>query len=125
MPNVGDIVEFYSPIAAKRKYHLCLCVGEVDGIYKFLMINSKSGFKSDVVFRDGEIPGLPSSPTGESVISLSQIARIKVDKLKIWQPKVIGKIPNKVISGLQDEVATMPSLTKVEKEWLNEVLARI
>lgn len=125
MPESGDIVEFYSRIAGKRKFHLCLCIGEIDGIYKFLMINSKSGFKSDVVFNDGEIPGLPSSATGESVISLSQIARVKVDKLNIWQPKVIGKIPNQIIVNLQEAIVDMPTLTKTDKDWLANVLLEL
>lgn len=89
------------------------------------MINSKSGFKSDVVFNDGEIPGLPPSATGESVISLSQIARVKVDKLNIWQPKVIGKIPNQIIVNLQEAIVDMPTLTKTDKDWLANVLLEL
>lgn len=125
MPDPGDIVEFYSRIAGKRKYHICLCIGDKDGVYKFLMINSKSGFKSDVIFLDGEIPGLPKSPTGESVISLSQIARIKSEKLALWQPAVVGKIPTKVINALQETLLDMPTLTKEDKDWLKGILSKL
>ena len=118
MIEPGDVIEFRNRSAGKRKFHVCVCIGKVDGIYKFLMINSKSGFKSDVVFQDGVINGLPTSPTGKTVVSLSQIHRIKSEKFPIWQPKAISVIPKHVVIEIRKHALEMKSLTKSDREWL-------
>jgi len=120
--NSGDIVKFYSKVAGKPKFHLCLCVGKQDGIYKFLMINSKAGYKSDIVFKDGDIPGLPASKTGVSVVSLSTICRVKVEKMHLWQPSFVDKMPKNILLHIKGEVPNMASLTKSEKELLFQLI---
>ena len=75
------------------------------------------------MFYDGDIPGLPTSPTGVSVVSLSQIARVKTDKLAIWQPDVIGRMPEDIVVSLLKAVENMPTLTKNERTWLSEALS--
>lgn len=122
MIESGDIIKFYSKVAGKHKFHLCLCVGDDDGVYKFLMINSEDGFKSDVVFKDGEIPGLPESRTGLSVVSLSAIARVKVKKMDLWQPTFVAKMPKSILIRIRNEVAGMASLTRPEKQLLTKLL---
>lgn len=122
MFDSGDIVKFYNRTAGKTKFHLCLCVGEEDGIYKFLMINSEDGFRSDIVFSDGEIPGLPQSRTGLSVISMSTISRVKVEKMMLWNPSFVAKMPVNILTKLRDEVVEMASLTRPEKTLLLNLL---
>jgi len=111
-------------MAGKPKFHLCLCIGETDGIYKFLMINSAAGYKSDVIFADGEIPGLPKSKGGISVISLSTISRVKAEKMKLWKPTRVDAMPALVINRLISEIPGMDSLTGPEKRQLLEFLEK-
>ncbi|MCB1528245.1 MAG: hypothetical protein KDJ45_11140 [Hyphomicrobiaceae bacterium] len=92
MFDVGDIVQIYAPTAGKNKYHLCVCCANVDGVEKFLFINSGSGYKADFVVKDGEIDGLPKSPTGDSIISCSIVVRHNQQQLKLYKAKKLSVI---------------------------------
>lgn len=104
----GDVVRFHSPTAGKMKFHLCVRAAD-DLPCRFLFINSGSGFKGDVVLEDGTIPGLPPSPTGESVVSFSQVVRMGVDRLRLFRAEKIGEID----AHLAGELLAFASGTKV------------
>ena len=91
------------------------------------MINSKSGYEGDIVFSNQEFPDIAPNDTGNSVVSLSSVVRIKNDKLRLYRPKEIGYISIEVANTIIGEVETSRTLTRKEKTFvlngLNEYLA--
>lgn len=122
MFEAGDIVRFYSAISSKTKYHFCLSVGDVGGVHEFLFINSEAGYEGDCVFTDGDIPGLPPSRTGYSVVSFSQIIRVAEHTMKLWRPKVISKASENVIEELLAHAERVRTLSDPDKNKVIDVL---
>ena len=123
--SIGDIVEYKNPQAGKLKYHLCLrpCAPEVSAY--FLFINSKSGFAADCVFHDGAFPCIPPSPTGQSVVSFSQLIRASERQLHLFQASIIGQCSPIVAATLATFNTTSNALTRDEKAIVAEALAQI
>ena len=86
MYEAGGVIRFHSTIAGKEKFHLCLGRTENETIFAFLFLNSGSGFKGDCVLDDGQIPGLPKSPTGKSVVAFSLLVRVRDDVAPKFHP---------------------------------------
>ena len=81
-----------------------------------MFINSKAGFKGDFVLSDSDIPCLPRSPTGQSVISCSQIVRANARQLEIFSCTKIGDFPTGLVRKLEKFVTTVPTLTSDERK---------
>jgi hypothetical protein len=117
MFDVGDVVHFESPTASKGKYHLCLGEDEHGGPrFAFLFVNSEDGFRGDCVLDDGEIPGLPTSRTQQSVVSFSNISRIGEKRLRLFQAKKVGTISKEVAGVLLAFAKEVKSLNRVERK---------
>jgi hypothetical protein len=121
----GDIVRFYSNIAGKEKFHICIQGPSKNYAATFLFVNSRAGFKADLVFRDGEIPGLPVSSTGKTIISCSILLRIPVRQLEQHNIKVTGKLPSAVARKLANFIKTVPTLSDSDKEIIVDALAEL
>lgn len=113
---VGDVIEMFAPTASKKKYHLCVCEPSEDGVQRFLFINSGSGYEADLVLEDGEIGGLPASPTGNTIISCSLLLRYNVAQLSKFKAVKIGSLNVDVASKLASFIATSRALVKAERE---------
>ena len=122
MYEAGDIVRFYSATAGKEKFHLCLGKTENETIFAFLFLNSGSGYRGDCVLEDGRVPGLPKSPTGNTVVSFSQIIRVKEDKLKLWGATKTGAVDGHLAGELSAFADNVRSLTRKEKEFVVSAL---
>lgn len=121
----GDIVEIYSPVAGYPKYHVCIldCDGAATAL--FLYINSGTGFAGDLVCDDSEFGCLPKSPTGQSVISCSQLVRMSAHQLSIFKAKKLGKLPPAVARKLEKFVVTAFSLRKSERQLVLNAMANV
>lgn len=82
---VRDVVEFYSKIAGKNKYHLCIKAPDaLDARHAFLFLNSKNKYNDEVTVPSSDIPFLPKSPTGFSVVSLTLVVWVTESDLRIF-----------------------------------------
>jgi hypothetical protein len=125
MYEAGDVIRFHSPIAGKEKFHLCLGRTDNETIFAFLFLNSNFGFKSDCVLDDGQIPGLPKSPTGKSVVSFSLLVRVKEDKLAIFGATKTGAIDPHLAGELAAFAKEVRSLTQQEKAFVISALVSL
>lgn len=123
MFDIGDVVRFHSAIAGKEKFHLC--VGRTEQvavtILVFLFINSEA-YRGDYVFDDGEIPGLPKSRTGSTVLSFSQLVRVREEKLSLYGAKKTGAIDARLAGDLATFAKTAKALTEQEKAFVVSAL---
>ena len=122
MFEAGDVIRFHSPIAGQETFHISLGRTENEPVFAFLFLNSNPGFKSDCVLDDGQIPGLPKSPTGKSVVSFSMLVRLKEDKLSIFGATKTGAIDPHLAGELAAFVKDVRSLTQHEKAFVISVL---
>lgn len=116
MFSIGEIVQIYSPIAGKKKYHLCVCCANEHGIEKFLFINSGSGYAADVVVDEKKLTCLPESPTGQSVISCSMIVQYSETQLKKFGAKKLGNIDIDVLELVANVVRSTKAISKEERK---------
>lgn len=122
MYEVGDIVRFFSPKANKEKFHLCLGRAGSEEVFAFLFLNSGTGYRGDCVLEDGQIPGLPKSPTGKSVVSFSLLMRIREDKLPVLGATKIGAIDANLAGELAAFAKQVKSLTRQEQIFVVSAL---
>lgn len=109
MFEAGDVVRFHSPTAGKEKFHLCIGQGENGPLFAFLHLNSGAGYRGDCILEDGQIAGLPASPTGKTVVSFSTVVRIGEKRLEKF-----GAVKTGVIDGhLAGELAAFAQATRV------------
>lgn len=122
MYEAGDVVRFHSPVAGKEKFHLCLGRTEHETIFAFLFLNSGTGYKGDCALDDGQIPGLPKSPTGKSVVSFSMLVRVKEEKLALFGAKKTGEIDAHLAGELAAFAKSVGSLNRQERAFVVSAL---
>lgn len=122
MYEAGDVVRLHSPTAGKEKFHLCLGRTEHETIFAFLFLNSGTGYRGDCVLDDGQIPGLPKSPTGKSVVSFSLIVRVREDKLPMFGATKTGAIDANLAGELAAFAKGVRSLTRQEQTFVVSAL---
>ncbi len=118
MFKVGDVVRFYSPTASKEKFHLCLGHGESGPLFAFLHLNSGSGYRGDCVLEDGQILGLPKSPTDKTVVSFSVIVKMGEQRLQKFAAVKTGAIDANVAGELAAFAKNVPTLTRDERAFV-------
>lgn len=116
MFSPGDVVRFFSPIAGKEKFHLCICVTS-DGVQNyFLYLNSEGGYKGDYILADGDIPGLPVSRTGQTVVSFTQLIRLDQARLSTFQATKTGEIDHSLFGELIGFAKTTKALSDIDRK---------
>lgn len=66
---------------------------------------------------DTELPCMPASPTGQSVISCSMIVRASQRQLRLFDAEHVGSIPIEAVRKLHAFVETpVTTLTRPERE---------
>lgn len=125
MYEAGDVIRFHSTIAGKEKFHLCLGRTENETVFAFLFLNSSSGFRGDCILDDGQIPGLPRSPTGQSVVSFSMLVRVREDKLSLFGATKTGAINAHLAGELTAFAKGVRSLTRKERAFVISALERL
>lgn len=111
----GDVVRCYSPTAGKTKFHICLIVSTEGDKFSFLFVNSKTGFKGDCILDDGDIPGLPRSEAGISVVSFSMVPRFTDESLKLFDASKVGAIDARVAGELLGFARETKALADIDK----------
>lgn len=115
MFEAGDVVRFHSPTAGKEKFHLCLGTIGGDPVFAFLHLNSGSGYRGDCALDDGQVPGLPRSPTGQTVVSFSVVVRMGEDRLKKFGATKTGAIDAHLAGELAAFAKTTSVLSRPDK----------
>ena len=123
MFSVGDIAQVFSPVAGKKKYHLCVCCANEHGVERFLFINSGDGYEGDIVVDDKAIGCLPESPTGQSVISCSIVVRYTDDQLKKYNAKKLGELRLDILEKVAKTVSATKALSKEERNPISASLS--
>ena len=108
-----------------HKYHICISEPTGSLVGCFLYINSKSGYDGDLILSDGEIPNLPASPTGETVISCSQLVRVTKHQLQLFGSTKVGVLPSTVAAKLESFAASASTLTNRERKIVIEAAANL
>jgi hypothetical protein len=122
MFDVGDVVRFHSPTAGKENYHLCLGLDNSTPLFVFLFLNSKAGFKGEYILEDGVIPGLPKSPTDQTVVSFSNLTRIGEERLNKFGAIKTGKIDGHLAGELVTFVRELKVLTRSDRNLVMSAL---
>ena len=102
------VVWFWSDIAGKHKFHLCICPTG-----KFLFLNSPKArsYAGDFHVPSAEIP-LDPTPEGYSVVSCTQpmtISDRELSRLKAVTKK--QRVSRKVLKDILEFVETLPTLS--------------
>jgi hypothetical protein len=120
MPNPGDVVGFWSDIAGKHKFHLCICPTG-----KFLFLNSPKtrSYPGDFHVPCAEVP-LDPTPEGYSVVSCTPPMAISEAELKRLNATTKDRrVSNKVLKELLEFVETLSTLSQDEKDEIINGLA--
>ena len=125
MFSLGDIVQIFGTTAGHKKYHLCVCEIDEHGVSKFLFLNSHEGWEGDFVLSDKEIPCLPESKTGKSVVCCNVIVKYNAKQLKVLMAKKLGSIDKKIVVRLLVHLPTCRTLPRTERQLIINNLTKL
>ena len=112
MFNPGDIVAFHSTVAGKRKYHLCI---SLNGHFLFLNSPKARNFPGDFIIDNAELPNLPETPTGESVVSCNMVVTITKGQLRSGHARRIGTASREQLLRLLEFIENTTVLSNEDK----------
>ena len=72
MFSPGDVVGFWSDVAGKHKYHLCV---HQEGLFLFINWPKRKSYPGDFNVPSDAIICLPATPAGYSIISCTYLVR--------------------------------------------------
>lgn len=125
MVAVGDIVRIHVPTIGKKKYHLCVCVGDGGAASQFLFLNSEEYFEGVYVMECARVPCLPPSDTGKTVFSFNDIPRYNDRQLGLFQAHKMGELPPDVAAELIPFVREVEVLNRAQRETILTALTVI
>ena len=120
MFSPGDVVGFWSDIAGKHKYHLCV---HEDGLFLFINSPKRKSYPGDFNVQSDDISCLPATPEGYSIISCTHLVRQTSAELRQLNAKKYGMIESKVLLRLIAFVEKTPVLSDEDKDAIIEGLA--
>lgn len=111
----GDVVHLYSVIAGKPKYHLCVSING-----HFLFINSPKArqYPGDFIFPCSEMPFIPSTDNGDSIISVTQIVHFSDQELRRMRATRKGSVPIALLRDLLAFIENTTVLSQSDKDLL-------
>jgi len=109
----GDVIGFYSSVAGKHKFHLCLGLG---GTFLFINTPKSKQFLGDLVVDCSEIPCINPTASGKSVISCSMVIRMTAAELAHCKAKKHGAVSHQLLQKLLKFVEASPVLSPEDKE---------
>ena len=115
----GDVIGFYSEVASKHKFHLCV------GGCHFLLLNSPKTrqFPGDLVVRCSEIPCLEPTATGKSVVSCSMVVTMTESELVHCRASKKGVAEVSLLPDLAKFIEASPVLSQDDKDKVLDGLA--
>lgn len=109
----GDVIQFWSDVAGKRKSHLCV---SLNNQYVFINSPKDTNYPGDLVVPCSDIPCLTPTKSGESIISCSLIMTIPDADLKRHQAQKKGSVSASVLGKIAAFIQSTPTLSEEEKE---------
>lgn len=103
--------------AGYAKYHLFVGANE-HGTLLFLYLNSENDFAGDLVLDCREVPILPPSRTGETVISFNFMPRFPPDKLVALGATYVGSLQHSVAEKIRAHAPQVKTLGRSDKQFL-------
>jgi hypothetical protein len=116
----GDVVGFWSDIAQKHKYHLCV---HQDGLFLFIKSPKPKPYPGDFNIQSNEIPCLPATPESYSIISCTHLVKQTPSELRKLKARKYGVVENRVLLRLIAFVEKTPVLSDEDKDAIIEGLA--
>jgi hypothetical protein len=119
MAKPGDVIGFWSDVANKHKFHLCICPTG-----KFLFLNSPKTrtYPGDFQVPCSEVP-LDPTPEGYSIISCTIPMVLSDAELKRVNANTKGQVTKRVLRDLVAFVENLPSLSQDDKDAIIDGLA--
>lgn len=120
MYRPGEVVRFNNLSLGKLKYHLCISVGG-----HFLFINSPKpkSYLGDFVVSCQELPFLPATESGKSVISCNLVMRKDDQELRHLKATKMGKVAHGLLVELLKFVEASPVIPDETKDDIVNHLA--
>jgi len=119
MAKPGDVVGFWSDIAGKHKFHLCICP---TGKYLFLNSPKARSYPGDFHVPCSEVP-LDPTPEGYSIVSCGAPMAISDAELKKLKATTKGRVSNQALKDLVAFVESLTTLSQDEKDEIVDSLA--
>jgi len=119
MFSPGDVVRFYSYVAGKAKYHLCISLRG-----HFLFVNSPKSktFRGDFFVPCSDIPCLEPTDDGRSIISCSFLVKMSDEELRHVGATKLGSCAPRILRDLIKFVEQSPVLSPDEKDAIVDEL---
>jgi hypothetical protein len=119
MFQTGDVIEFYSNEAEKKKYHLCISLNS-----QFIFINSPKcvSYPGDFITPASDFPFLPPGHAN-SVISCSLVMEKTEKDLKKLNAKKLGSAPVDTLKRLLKFIENDQTIPEETKEKILDGLA--
>lgn len=113
--RTGDIVELDNVELNKKKYYLCLhgCIPPKTA--KFLYLNSEDEFRDNYAFTNAQVPCLPISKTGLTVVSASIIVQFTAAELISQKAFSRGRLDPALARVLEPFVETKVTSLKADQ----------
>lgn len=109
----GDVIWFRSSEANKPKYHLCVSLG---GHYLFLNSPKTRSYPGDFIVPCTEIPVVPATPSGNSIISCSLVLHETDADLRRLRAQKRGSISHDLLKRLITFVEQTPVLSDEDRD---------
>jgi hypothetical protein len=109
----GDVVKVFSDSADKTKYHLCV---SLNGCFLFLNSPKVRTYPGDCVVDCTELPFLPPTASGKSIISLSVVLRITPAQLQRARAQLVGRASLDLLKMIVGEIENSPLLSDEDRD---------
>jgi hypothetical protein len=110
----GEVYRLRSGIANKPKFHLCVSVG---GCFLFLNSPKPKSFVGDLEVDCAELPFLPATPSGKSVVSCSLPVLIREGELRT-KAELLGEAPRSLLLRIFEFVEDADYLSEEDRELI-------
>lgn len=109
----GDVIKFYSEAAGYKKYHLCL---SLDACCFFMNSPRTKTFPGDMIISCDDVPFLPKTDSGDSIISCSTLLKFTEAELVGYGAKKVGAVSTEILTRVLEFVENSPVLADEDKE---------
>lgn len=115
----GDVVAFYSHVAGKRKFHLCISLNDC-----FLFLNSPKAktYPGDLEVDCAEFPFLDVTASGRSIVSCSMVLTFTKTELQKAKATKVGEAKRGLMLKILKEIEDSALLSEAEREAVLEGL---
>ncbi|TQL14930.1 hypothetical protein FBY58_1860 [Zymomonas mobilis] len=97
MAQPGEVCSFWSDHGGKQKFHLCI---SMQGCFLYLNSPKTKSYPGDFVISNRDVPFLPPTADGNSIISCNVLLRKSDDDLLSEGADCLGTVPLKVMRQL-------------------------